>query len=166
MSKLIKPDHKIIYLIPADVDEWVWCDDPTPSEECREDEAIKYIRADVAEQQLSDCQNNHADMVKRNAALRSRPDLPIERVKAVQVLVDDNEKLKKQLSDCKAENEDLNISLSMKDDSYCEVVRTAVRLANAITDINNSIGELPEIKKAFEPISFDVENFKGKEDFK
>lgn len=38
--------------------------------------------------QIEQLKNDHADMVKRNAALRDRPDISAERVKAVQVLVD------------------------------------------------------------------------------
>ena len=37
---------------------------------------------------------NHADMVNRNAALRDRPDIPTERIKAVQKLEEQNEQLK------------------------------------------------------------------------
>lgn len=36
---------------------------------------------------------NHVDMVARNAALRDRPDIPTERVKSVQALVDQITKL-------------------------------------------------------------------------
>ena len=52
MSELIKPDHKVIYLVPDDVDSWLWCEDPAPSEDTQEDEAIKYIRADEAEEKI------------------------------------------------------------------------------------------------------------------
>ncbi len=68
-------------------------------------------------QQLKDCQNNHADMVKRNAALRDRPDLPPERVAAVQVLVDDNEKLTQQLASSKDECERLKKELAKPNDA-------------------------------------------------
>lgn len=39
-------------------------------------------------EQLEQCKANHADMVARNAALRDRPDIPAERVKSVQALVE------------------------------------------------------------------------------
>ncbi len=42
--------------------------------------------------------NNHAEMVKRNAALRDRPDMPTERVQAVQILGHENENLRHDIT--------------------------------------------------------------------
>lgn len=41
---------EVIYLIPIDEDEYVWCEDPAPHTEMKEEDAIKYIRADTLEQ--------------------------------------------------------------------------------------------------------------------
>lgn len=41
------PDHEVIYLIPGDFDgapAALWCDEPAPSDDHDETEAIKYMR--------------------------------------------------------------------------------------------------------------------------
>ncbi|MFL1404235.1 hypothetical protein ACJO2E_02680 [Marinobacter sp. M1N3S26] len=46
-----------IYLIPGECDGepcMVWCDDPAPSPDHDPDEAVKYIRADVAAQESAE----------------------------------------------------------------------------------------------------------------
>ena len=40
---------EIIYLIPQDVGEYVWCDDPAPGPEMDESDAVKYIRYDCVD---------------------------------------------------------------------------------------------------------------------
>ena len=45
-----------------------------------------------------------------------------------------------------------------------DVRRAAARLANALTDINNDIGELPEVKKVLSLVARDVAEYKGLEE--
>ena len=42
-----------------------------------------------------------------------------------------------------------------------DVRRAATRLANAIKDINNIIGDIPEVKKMFSSVARDVEEYEG-----
>ena len=50
---------------------------------------------------------------------------------------------------------------SQRDDA----VRAAARLANALTDINNEIGEVAEVKKHFISVAADVAEYKGLEKY-
>ncbi len=79
-------------------------------------------RVEKLEQQLADCQaenkqlkNDHADMVKRNAALRDRPDIPTERVKAVQLFVNEIVELKAEIKKLKEPSFDLHGYLLERD---------------------------------------------------
>ncbi len=46
--------YKIIYLIDQDGD-YVWCDDPAPSPDMDEKDAIAYIRLDIAKDAIRTC---------------------------------------------------------------------------------------------------------------
>ena len=50
MSKTTTPE--IIYLMEEihGEGEWVWCDDPAPGVEMREEDAVPYVRADIVMQ--------------------------------------------------------------------------------------------------------------------
>ena len=56
---------------------------------------------------------------------------------------------------------DENIALLMARSERDDVIRAAARLANALSDINNDIGDLPEVKKAFERVEYDVSTYAG-----
>jgi len=43
---------KVIYLIPEDYGEYSWCDDPAPSNDCEESKSVKYIRADLLDEEV------------------------------------------------------------------------------------------------------------------
>ncbi len=46
--------NDIIYLIPTEKkDKYVWCDCPAPEPGMDEDDAVKYIRADIVKERLS-----------------------------------------------------------------------------------------------------------------
>ena len=46
-----------------------------------------------------------------------------------------------------------------------DAIRAAARLANALTDINNDIGETTEVKKYFISVAADVAEYKGLEKY-
>ena len=46
-----------------------------------------------------------------------------------------------------------------------DAVRAAARLANALTDINNEIGEIAEVKRHFSSVANDVASYKGLEKY-
>jgi len=43
---------KVIYLIPDGSGEYSWCDDPAPGSDCNESESVRYIRADLLDEEL------------------------------------------------------------------------------------------------------------------
>lgn len=43
---------KVIYLIPDGSGEYSWCDDPAPGSDCSESESVRYIRADLLDEEL------------------------------------------------------------------------------------------------------------------
>ncbi len=47
---------EIIYLIPdgcQDFESYVWCEDPAPGEDQKEEDAIKYLKASAVEKKLN-----------------------------------------------------------------------------------------------------------------
>ena len=55
---------------------------------------------------------------------------------------------------------DLLMAQSERDD----VIRAATRIANALKDIYNDIGEMPEVKARFDLVATDVANYSDLED--
>ena len=43
---------KEIYLIPEGQGEYSWCDDPAPGSDCDESESVKYVRADLLDEEV------------------------------------------------------------------------------------------------------------------
>jgi hypothetical protein len=46
-----------------------------------------------------------------------------------------------------------------------EAIRAAARIANALKDIYNDIGDMPEVKARFDLVATDVGYYSGLEDF-
>jgi hypothetical protein len=44
-----------------------------------------------------------------------------------------------------------------------DAIRAAAKLANALSDINNELGEMPQIKSAFKSVESLVSNYSGLE---
>jgi len=77
------------------------------------------------------------------------------------------EKLIEEVAKLKALNEELKYKrdiLDMDESRENDVTRQAAILANALTDINNDIGEMKEVKLVFESVKSLVSMYAGLED--
>jgi len=43
---------KEIYLIPEGYGEYSWCEDPAPGSDCHESESVRYIRANLLDEEV------------------------------------------------------------------------------------------------------------------
>lgn len=68
--------YDVIYLIP-DENSYVWCEDPAPGIGMEEEDAIKYIRADLVEKRKAQ-QKDAADLPCKKDCYTSRLDCPEE----------------------------------------------------------------------------------------
>lgn len=84
-----KPNHQFIYLIPGNFDGspcYLWSDDPTPSDDDRLEDAVKYIRYDLHASEVKQLQGNHKGLKDRVKLLHERPDMPVERIRAFKLV--------------------------------------------------------------------------------
>jgi len=54
-------------------------------------------------------------------------------------------------------------AIHMLENQIADRIRAAARLANAIKDINNLIGEMPEVQSAVSSVEIDIEHYSGLE---
>lgn len=60
---------------------------------------------------------------------------------------------------------DTKFRLDIADAKNIDITRAAARLANALRDINNDIGETPEVKSVVAAVMSDIDEYAGLENY-